>query len=104
MQKVPHRPARLWIETCSRFIQKQDRRIVHQGPRDLQTLHHAAGKAVNLFVGALAELELFEKFLRMLLARLPGDAEIFGATGHRRRSNLDGRTFWSHADSAAECE
>src|SRR5689334_7548089 len=83
---MPEHPARLGIEPGSRLVKKKNRRIVHDRAGNFQALHHAAGKTLYLFIGTLSQFEPFEQLIGMLLARLFGNAEIFGV----KNENLSG--------------
>ncbi len=77
-QQIPHRAARLRIEPGGRLVEEQNRRIVHQRAPDLQSLNHAAGKTIDLFIGPIDQLEPFEQSSCSRLALLLRHAEIFG--------------------------
>jgi hypothetical protein len=72
----PQQEPRLWIQACARFVEKQDRRVVHHGARDRNALHHAAGKAADELVGAIRQLEAIEQDAGALGAFVRTEAEI----------------------------
>src|SRR5260370_8508033 len=78
-QQIPHRAARLRIEPGGRLVEEQNRRIVHQRAPDLQSLNHAAGKTIDLFIGPIDQPEPFEQLSSSPLPLLLPHPQTFTA-------------------------
>src|SRR5437868_1582654 len=74
---MPRLAARLRIKSGRGFIKEQDRRIMHERSRNLQSLSHSPRIDSRLFVRAVDKLEPRQQLFRALFSNSLRNAEVF---------------------------
>src|SRR6266403_1758933 len=65
---LPKQQPCLRVQASARLVEEEYLWIVHHGPCNGETLHHAARESTNHLIGAIAQLESFQQFACALRA------------------------------------
>src|SRR5207248_7442424 len=76
VQAVPEEVPGLRVEPGSGFVEKQQRRLVDQRPRDRQAALHAARERLDAIVASLRQLHEVEQLVRSPARFAPRQVEV----------------------------
>src|SRR5258708_201838 len=99
---LTHLPLAIWIESVSRLIQYQQRRVSEQGLRDTQALQHAFGIGGKTLIGSCTQVNLLQHRLDTLAIDSPpqaGELRHVGEVATSSKTQFDIGAFVEIADA-----